>query len=159
MIISIWGKNLLKTFCVYLQAKQLTSSPYFFEDWLSVFWPITRGLEILEIWYWWWNINNNFSFRFRLFPRKTDDKIFQNIQKHGLWAFFAQIWSKNHIVQKRALPVFKYSNYLPSCQKSEKKLMSHSWEKCWTDWWVDRQIDRQTDRQTDNGDYIGPSTT
>ena len=39
---------------------------------------------------------------------------------------------------KKAQSVFKYSNYLPLCQKSEKKLMSHFWEKC------------QTVEQTDN---------
>ena len=35
-----------------------------------------------QIWHWWWNINSNISFHFRLFPRKSSDKIFQNIQKY-----------------------------------------------------------------------------
>ena len=34
------------------------------------------------------------------------------------WAVLAQSWSKINF--KRAVPVFKYSNYLPSCQNSEK---------------------------------------
>ena len=38
---------------------------------------------------------------------------------------------------------FKYSNYLPSCQKSEKTL---------------ELMDGQADRQTDCSDFIGPST-
>ena len=37
------------------------------------------------------------------------------------WALFAQIWAKMKVPGKKALLVFKYSNYLPSCQKSEKK--------------------------------------
>ena len=37
--------------------------------------------------------------------------------------------------------------------KNQKKLMTHSSEKCRTD----RRIDRRTDEQTDNGDFIGPS--
>ena len=34
-----------------------------------------------------------------------------------IWALFAQIWSKMNFRRKKG---FKYSNYLPSCQKSEK---------------------------------------
>ena len=44
------------------------------------------------------------------------------------------------------LPVFKYSIYLPSWQKSEKTNES-SWQKCWTD------------RFRENTDFIGPSVT
>ena len=42
------------------------------------------------------------------------------------------------------LPVVKYSNYLSSCQKSEKANES-SWQKCWNDRW------------RDNSDFIGPA--
>ena len=54
----------------------------------------------------------------------------------SFWALFVHKWI---FLEKRALPVFKYSNYLPLCQKSEKR------------------TERQTDRQTDNCDFIGPS--
>ena len=33
-------------------------------------------------------INNNISFHFRLFPRKTNDKILQKIQKTLFWGHF-----------------------------------------------------------------------
>ena len=46
---------------------------------------------------------------------------------------------------KRALLVFKYSNYLPLHKKNRKKLMIQSSEKC------------KTDGQTDNSDFMGPS--
>ena len=39
-----------------------------------------RELEFCQIWDWWWNINNNIGFYFRLFPRKTNDKTFLEIQ-------------------------------------------------------------------------------
>ena len=50
--------------------------------------------KICQTWGWWWNINNNISFLFRLFPGKTNDKIFKKIQKTLLWTFFAQTWVK-----------------------------------------------------------------
>ena len=50
----------------------------------------------------------------------------------SFWALFVHKWI---FLEKRVLPVFKYSNYLPLCQKSEKR----------------------TERQTDNCDFIGPS--
>ena len=85
-------------------------------DWLTTFWPITQKPEFCQLWDWWWNINNNISFHFRLFPEKTNDKIFQKIQKTYLWLFwtlFAQIWAKIIFPgKKNAQSVFKYSNYL-----------------------------------------------
>ena len=51
---------------------------------------------------------------------------------------------------KRSLSVFKYSNYRPSCQKSEKN-----------EWAIPEKnaelVDGQTDIRTDNGDFIGCS--
>ena len=38
------------------------------------------------IWDWSWNINNNVSFHFRLFPGKTNDKMFQKIVKKILFS-------------------------------------------------------------------------
>ena len=38
----------------------------------------------------------NISFYFRLFPRKTNDKIFEKLQKEPLWALFDQIWAKSN---------------------------------------------------------------
>ena len=65
---------------------------------------------------WCWNINNNISFHFRLFPRKTNDKI-QNIHKTLFWGhfrpFLPNFGKKWIFLEKRALSVFKHSNYLP----------------------------------------------
>ena len=79
------------------------------------------------MWDWWWNINNIISFQFRLFPETTNDKIFQKIYKILLWGYFGSFFPKFSqkliFLEKRVLPVFKYSNYLLSCKKLEKKLM------------------------------------
>ena len=92
-------------------------------DWLTA----TQEAQFCQIWDWWWNISHNISFNFRSFPRKINDKIFQKIQKTFIWDHFGPFCpnlGKNEFSWKRALPVFKYSNYLPSCQKSEKKLIT-----------------------------------
>ena len=58
------------------------------------------------------------------------------------WALFAKIWAKmNFLGKKRALPVFRYSNYLPQCQPNEPFLRVNTEL-------TDRLADRQTDRQT-----------
>ena len=41
----------------------------------------------------WSHINNNISFCFRLFPRKTNDKIFQKKQK-TFWGHFGPFLPK-----------------------------------------------------------------
>ena len=48
--------------------------------------PLAQEPEFCQIWDWWWNINNNISFRFRLFPGKTNDKVFQKIKTNNFWA-------------------------------------------------------------------------
>ena len=91
-----------------------------------------RELEFCQIWDWWWNINNNISFHFRLFPRKTNDKIFLKIKKIFLGQFlalFAQIWAKMNFSQKRgsvSFLIFQLSTISP---KIRKKLLSHFWKK------------------------------
>ena len=108
--------------------------------WLTTFGVIAGDPEFCQIWGWCWNINKNISFHFRLLPRKTNDKIFQKSKKPylgtcGRLAFFAQIWAKMNFPEKKSLSVFKYSNYLRSCQKSDKT-NCHSWGKCWSDGWI-----------------------
>ena len=106
--------------------------------WLAV--PIW-GLEFCQIWDWWWNINNNISFHFRLFPRKTNDKIFQKIQKALFWGHFGpflpKFAGKNGLCQFLDIPI------IYNCAKNQRKLLSHFWEKRRTDGRTDRQIDRQ----------------
>ena len=111
---------------------------------------LTRKPEFYQIWDWWWNINNNISSHFRLLPRKTNDKTYE---KNLFWAhfepFFAQIWANMKFLGKKISASFKIFQVSTTLAKSQKKLMSHSWEKCRTD--------GRTDGQTDNGDFIGPS--
>ena len=120
-------------------------------DWLTAFWPITWEPEFSQMWDWWWIINN-ISFHFTLFTYKGNDKIFQKIPKTvflGYFGPFLQKFGQNLIIlEKRALSVFKYSNYLPLCE-NQKKFMTHSWEKCWTGRWTNKQID--------NDDFTGLS--
>ena len=120
---------------------------------MAVFWPITGEPEFCQIWDCCRNISNNISFHFRLFPRKTNVIMFQKIQKSLIWGHFGlflpKFGQKWIFLKKKSLSVFRYSNYLPSCQKSEKKLLGPFWEKRQTDGRTDRQTDRQTGRQTD----------
>ena len=61
---------------------------------------------------------DNISFHFRLFPRETNDKIIQKIQKmEPFWVLFPQIYAKMNFPGKKGLPVYRYFNYLPLCQK------------------------------------------
>ena len=111
-----------------------------------------QELEFRQIWDWWWNINSNISFHFRLFPRKTNDKIFLKIQKNLFWGHFGpflpKFGQKWIFLEKRALSVCRYSNYLSSCQKSYKTI--EQFLRKTPNWPTDRQTqtDRQTDRQT-----------
>ena len=72
-------------------------------------------------------LNKKHCFQFRLFPRKTNENIFQKNPPKTLfwgpfWSLFAQIWAKMIFPKERALSVLKYSNYLKLCQKSEKTI-------------------------------------
>ena len=86
-----------------------------------------------------------------LFPRKTNDKIFQQIQKTQFWGhfgiFFPKFEQKWIFLEKTGLSVFRYSNYLTLCQKSEKAIGQS----------LRKTLNWQTNRQTDNGDFVGPS--
>ena len=77
------------------QTKNQLYPPCISEDWTSTFWPITLEPDFFQIWDWWWNISNNKSFHFRLFPRKTNDKIFQKIQKYIYIYILGPIWDSN----------------------------------------------------------------
>ena len=95
------------------------------------------------------------KYHFRLFPR-NNDKIFQKIQKTLFWAPFAQIWAQMNFPGKSALSVSRYSNYLPSCQKSDNYWDISVKNVELSNWRTDGRTDGQTDRQT-NGDFIEPS--
>ena len=133
-----WYHHLLERADVYLQANNRFHNSLLFSDilfhrilqfdWSTAFWSITQEPEFRQIWDWWWNITNSTSFFFRLFPGKTNDKFFK---KSKITYLFVQIWGKINFPRKRALSVFKYQFYLPPC-KNQKKLVTHSWEKCQT---------------------------
>ena len=59
----------------------------------------------------------------------------QNSILGPFWALLAQIWAKNEF--QLSIPIIYYR------AKSQKKLSSHSWEKCGTDGQTDRQTNRQ----------------
>ena len=92
-------------------------------EWLAACWPITRDLKFCQIR--WWIINNNISFHFRLFPGElTWQKFSKNPKKDLFWTHFGLLLPKFEqkliFLGKRTLSAFKYSNYLPLCQKSIK---------------------------------------
>ena len=63
------------------------------------------------------------------------------------WALLVQIWTKMNFPWETESVAGLHR------AKNQKKLITHSWEKCRTD----RQTDRQTDGKKDNDDFIGPS--
>ena len=81
--------------------------------------------------------------------------IFSKKSKKAIWyhgtilAFFVHVWAKMNFPRKKVLSVFKYSNYLPLCPKSEKTNMIFL-RKMLT-------MDRQTEERTNNRDYVEPS--
>ena len=129
-----WLYQLVEDFNVYLYAKNkihhwllfwdITFSRILQFDWLTAFWPITWETEFCQIWDWWWHINNKtISFHFRLTPRKTNDNIFQKIQK----TLFAAIldpfahWSKMNFPRKKgsvSFYIFQLSTILPKNRKT-----------------------------------------
>ena len=120
-------------------------------DCSTVFWPTTAEPEFCQIWDWWRNINYNISFHFRLFPGETNDKLFQKIQKNLCWGYFGPFLPKSGqkwiFLEKGLYQFYKYSNYLPSCKKSEKT----------NELFLRKMPNWQTDGQTDNSYFIGPS--
>ena len=91
------------------------------------------------------------SFHYRLFPRKINEKFFQKILKTLFWGRFGPLYRKSGqkwiFLEKRALSVFKYSNYLPPGQKSVKT----------DEPFLRKTLNRRTDWQTYNVDFIGSS--
>ena len=94
------------------------------------------------------------------FVGKTNHKIFQKNQTTLLWghfgSVFAQIRAKYIFLEEGAQSVFKHSNYLPLCKKSEETgnpFLRKNVEL--TDGQTDRQTDKQTDTHTGNGSFIG----
>ena len=156
-----WYYQFIKNVRVYLQAKNQLHSPCFSEDWLSVFWSITWEPEFSQRWDLWWNIKNNINFNFRLFSRKTNEHFSKKFKKYffrfNLGPFCSNLvknelpWKREVCSEKRDL--FKYSNCLPSCQKSEKP--NEPFLRELQNWWMDRK----TGKQTYNSDFIGTSAT
>ena len=142
MTVPIWG-NIWRVSAV----KKSTYPSCFSEDWLSVFWPITREPGFYQTWNWWWNINSNSSFHFRIFPRKTDDKIFQKIKKKqncGGWernlGVFCSNLVKNEFSLKRGLCQCLNIPIIYHHVKNQKTNELFLRKKL--NWWMDRQTDR-----------------
>ena len=87
------------------------------------------------------------------FQEKLMTRFFKKSKKlyfGAMWPFwacghFAQIWAKMNFPRKKSLSVFKYSNYLSSCQKSEKTNMPFLGKML--NWRMNGQTDRRTERQ------------
>ena len=134
------------------QSQKYTSSFPSFSRYYILKNPAIWEPEFCQIWDWWLNINN-ISLHFRLFSGKTNDKIFLKKTTKTLFCSnfgsflpkFGQIWI---FLENRTLSVFRTPT-MYHLAKNQKKLMTHSWEKCRTD--------RLTDRQTDKGDFTGSS--
>ena len=110
-------------------------------DWLTAFWFITQNFAR-------YGIGGEISvtilvFILHYFQEKLITKFFKKIKKTPLLGLirdlFAQIWAKMNFPGKRSLSDFKYSNYQPSCQKSEKTNVL--FQRKMLNWWTDRQID------------------
>ena len=121
--------NLLKNFVFICRRKKSTSSPCFSEDWLTAFWLINWEPEFCQIWDWWLNINNNTSFHFKFLINfsKNSKKLFCG-QFGPFLLKFGQKWIF------MALPVFKYSNYLPFQLFTNESFLTKI-----LNWWMDRQ--------------------
>ena len=117
----------------------------------------TGELEFCQIWDWWWNINNNISFQFTLFPKKTNDKSFQKIQKKPILVPFWVLSCPNLPTKKGCrflnIPIIYHR------AKNLKKLnpLLRKMPNWRTERWTDGRTDGQTDRQTDNGDFFRTS--
>ena len=68
-------------------------------------------------------------------------KISKNPNLGLFWVLFAQILAKINFLRKKKLSVFKYTNYLPSSQGSEKT--NEPFRRKMLNWWTDRQPDGQ----------------
>ena len=76
------------------------------------------------------------SFHIRLFPGKTNGKIFQKIEISYLGAIFGPFCPnlcRNEFSWKKGSVSFEVFQLSTIMQKNQKKLMSHSQEKCQTD--------------------------
>ena len=114
----------------------------------TAFWPVTREPEFCQLWDWWRNINYNVSFHFNYFQKKLMTKFFKKSRKHYLGVIlgpFFQFGQKWVFLGKWTLSVFKHSNYLPSCEKSEKD--KKPFLRIMPNWQTDGRTDRRTDRQ------------
>ena len=72
-----------------------------------------------------------FSCHFTSFSGKIYDKIFQKMEQTLIWSHFTlylpKFWRRWIFREKKGSASFYY------CTKNQKKLLTHSWEKCRTD--------------------------
>ena len=137
---------------LYQHAKNQAISKICSEDvlikksyWLRTFWPVSQKLEFSQIWYLWSNTANNINFHYRANPVKTNDRIFQYIQKTCFWAIFPILGAKTFFLENSALPCTTSYRFLASCQNLQKNIYN-SKKNAQTggtmDGWKDRRADR-----------------
>ena len=72
------------------------------------------------------------------------EKLMTKLMKKTYFGpFFAQIWANKKFLGKKVSVSFKIFQVSTTLAKNQKKLMSHSWEKCRTDGRTDGRTDRQ----------------
>ena len=132
--------QLVENVDVYLHVKNkvhlslLTWDIIFYKNlefyWLTSIGHVTEDPELCQTWDWCWSINNNISFHFRLFARKSNDEIFQKIQKTLFWGYFGIFCpnlDKNELSWKIELWHFLNMTVVFHRAKNQKKLMWHLW--------------------------------
>ena len=120
--------KLVEHFDVYLYAKNTLH--YELLDWSTESWPITWQPEFSQIWDCWWKLMTTF------FKKEKENLFWGNFSP-----FLPKFWRKWIFLQKRALPVFKYSNYLSSCKKTEKT-KDPFLRKIPNWWWTERYVQK-----------------
>ena len=116
--------------------------------WLRTFWPVSQEPEFSQIWDLCSNTANNINFHYRTNPAKTNDKIFQYIQKTCFWPIFPIFGAKTFFLENSALSCIISYRFLASCQNLEKKKYN-SKKNAQTDGRMDRRVDGRTEGQTD----------
>ena len=102
---------------------------------LTSFGSITWDTQFCQIWDWCEISVTILVFILDYFQEKLTIKVFKKSKKPYFGGHFvSQIWLKINFRGNRALSLFKYSNYLPWCQKSEKT--NEPFLRKMLNWWM-----------------------
>ena len=114
--------------------------------WLRTFWPVSQEPEFSQIWDLCSNTANNINFHYRTNPAKTNDKIFQYIQKTCFWPIFPIFGAKTFFLENSALSCTIGFQHHAKIQKKKNiipRKMPRQTEG-WTEGWMEGRKGRQT---------------